>query len=64
MLVSLLQLNSDLTGLKIGLLTEGFEGSDPDVDKIVRQAAESLTACGATVSDFSMPLHDDGKIKL
>ncbi|NKC01463.1 MAG: amidase [Pseudomonadales bacterium] len=50
---------SDLAGLKIGIVQEGFglPSSQPMVDSAVRAAAESLTSLGAEVIDMSVPLH-------
>ena len=47
------------SGLKIGVLREGFgrPESEPDVDAAVRQAAEQLRSLGAEVSDVSVPAH-------
>ena len=50
--------------MKIGILREGFglKHSEPDVDKMVKEAAESLgTKCGAVVEEVSIPMHLDGK---
>ena len=49
--------------MKIGILREGFglKHSEPDVDRIVKEAAESLgTKCGAVVEEVSIPMHLDG----
>ncbi|MBI3328470.1 MAG: amidase [Nitrospinae bacterium] len=49
-------------GLRIGIVREGFgwPASEPDVDTLVRDAAQRLTRAGATVSEISIPLHQDG----
>ncbi len=49
-------------GLRIGVLGEGFdhETSEPDVDAVVRAAAERLAKLGAKVSNVSVPLHLSG----
>ncbi|ELT90604.1 hypothetical protein CAPTEDRAFT_2391 [Capitella teleta] len=44
----------------IGILAEGFVDCDPDVESVVREAARSLTAVGASVEEVSMPQHLDG----
>lgn len=51
----------DVTGLTIGVLTEGFEidGSNPDVNETVRAALDELEALGAETTDVSVPLHPD-----
>jgi len=56
------QLTGDARGLRIGIVKEGFgwPNSEPDVDDMVRQAAQRLTRAGATVSEVSIPLHHDG----
>jgi amidase len=55
-------LTGDAKGLRIGIVREGFgwPNSEPDVDKIVRDAAQRLTRAGATVGEVSVPLHRDG----
>ena len=50
-------------GKKIGILKEGFglESSEPDVDKMVKEAAGQLgSKCGAVVEEVSVPMHSDG----
>jgi amidase len=49
-------------GLRIGVLTEGFqfESCEPDVVQKVRQAAERLRGLGAIVEEISIPMHVDG----
>ncbi len=56
------QLTGDASGLRIGIVSEGFgwPNSEPDVDSLVRQGAQRLSRAGATVSDVSIPLHRDG----
>ncbi|KAH8655337.1 amidase signature domain-containing protein [Xylariales sp. PMI_506] len=48
-----------LQGVRVGMLTEGFEvdGQDENVISCVRGAAEKLTALGATVVPVSVPEH-------
>ncbi|MBI4609643.1 MAG: amidase [Candidatus Rokubacteria bacterium] len=56
-------LTGDARGLRIGIVREGFGwpgASEPDVDKMVRDAAQRLTRAGATVEEISVPLHRDG----
>src|SRR5438552_3641073 len=52
----------DARGVRIGIVKEGFgwPNSEPDVDKMVRDAAQRLTRSGATVTEVSVPLHLDG----
>ena len=50
-------------GKTIGILKEGFglESSEPDVDKMVKEAAGQLSIkCGAVVEEVSVPMHSDG----
>jgi len=55
-------LNKGVSGLRIGILKEGFglEVSEADVDTKVRDAAEQFAKLGATVDEISIPLHRDG----
>jgi amidase len=56
-------LDADLSGLRVGVLREGFgipDVSEPDVDATVRAAAETLARGGAEVEEVSIPLHRDG----
>lgn len=51
-----------LSGLKVGILTEGFEQSviDPAVKAVVRAAVHNFEQLGATVEEVSVPEHLDG----
>ncbi|KAI0405544.1 amidase signature domain-containing protein [Xylaria palmicola] len=51
-----------LDGLRVGILTEGFEQSivQPEVREIVRSAARKMEALGAVVEEVSVPLHLQG----
>ena len=53
---------SGVSGLKIGVVKEGFghENSETDVDQKVRAAGQILRECGATVDDISVPWHLKG----
>ena len=55
-------LGRGVAGLRIGVLTEGFEHAscEPDVNQKVRQAADRLRALGAIVDEISLPMHLDG----
>jgi amidase len=55
-------LGEKITGLRIGILHEGFGHplGEPDVDECVRAAAGRLATLGATVAEVSVPLHIDG----
>ena len=50
---------ADLSGLKIGVVAEGFglPTSEADVDETVRSSAASLADLGAEVRNVSVPLH-------
>jgi amidase len=52
-------LTGDVTGLRIGILTEGFgqPGARPEVDELVRSAAQRFTEIGCTVGEISVPWH-------
>lgn len=56
-------LDVDTTGLRIGVLSEGFGWtglSEEDVDESVRGAARVFEELGAEVEEVSIPLHRDG----
>ena len=55
-------LGRGVSGLRIGVLLEGFNRADSesDVDHKVRQAADRFRAMGAIVEDVSVPMHMDG----
>lgn len=56
-------LSEDLTGLRIGILREGFgiaDVSEPGVDAAVREAVSVLETLGARASEVSVPMHSDG----
>jgi aspartyl-tRNA(Asn)/glutamyl-tRNA(Gln) amidotransferase subunit A len=48
-------LGDGVEGLRIGIVRELMEGIDADVVARVREAAEALTAAGATVTEVSVP---------
>ena len=56
------KLGQPLTGLRVGILSEGFAHplSDVVVDDCVRTAAKQFESLGATVSNISVPLHLNG----
>ncbi|KYD14492.1 amidase [Saccharococcus caldoxylosilyticus] len=50
-------------GLKVGIVKEGFGWerlSEEDVDKLVKEAAQSLEDTGAVIEEVSIPMHRDG----
>src|SRR5438034_1553254 len=56
------KLTGDARGVRIGIVREGFgwPNSEPDVDKMVRDAGARLTRAGAAVTEVAVPLHRDG----
>ncbi|MGH3560975.1 MAG: amidase family protein, partial [Mycobacterium sp.] len=54
-------LTGEVFGLRVGLLVEGFGqlGSRPEVDDVVRAAAQRFTELGCTVAEISVPWHRD-----
>jgi len=58
--------STDLSGIRIGIVGEGFglPTSDVNVDAKVRAAALSLAALGAEVSDLSVPMHAQSGVAL
>ncbi|KAL9961246.1 hypothetical protein ACROYT_G030155 [Oculina patagonica] len=57
------QLTGNISGVKIGLVKEGFghTGAEHDVEELVRQAASCIQSrLGAKVEDVSIPMHLDG----
>jgi len=56
-------LTGDLSGVRVGIVREGFgwDGiSEPDVDRLVRESALKLQNAGAEVKEISIPVHRDG----
>jgi len=54
------KLEADLSGLKVGLLKEGFEGCEEDVQNVVRAAVDLFRSANIAVEEVSMPLHTHG----
>jgi len=56
------QLTSDIAGLNIAVVREGFghDNSEPDVDAKVRAAGQRLQSIGAKVEEVSIPWHTRG----
>ena len=48
-------IDSDVKGLRVGVITEMMDGLSPDVEKALTQAIESLRALGAIVEEVSIP---------
>ena len=59
-------LTRGVTGLRIGLLSEGFgvEGSEPDVEHAVMEAISTLERAGAQPERVSVPLHNEALLAL
>jgi amidase len=55
-------LTGNAGGLRIGIVQEGFglPNSEPDVDRMVRDAAQRLSRADAKVTEVSVPMHRDG----
>jgi amidase len=51
------QLSNGVSGLRIGVLAEGFEEAEAEVRDLVLTAVEVLTKAGARVSQVSIPAH-------
>ncbi len=47
-----------VSGMKVGILKEGFLGIDPESDQIVRNAIDQLQTLGVTVEEVSIPMHN------
>ncbi len=57
-------LEQDLTGLRVGVLAEGFgwDGTEAEVESTVRDAAKAIEKMGATVTEVSVPWHLDAQV--
>ena len=55
-------LDVGVKGLRIGVVQEGFghANSEPDVDAAVREAAQRFARLGASITEVSVPTHNDG----
>ncbi|XP_028403580.1 uncharacterized protein LOC114526245 [Dendronephthya gigantea] len=53
-------LTGEIEGVRVGLVNEGFDVSEKDVNDLVRKSAERLREKGAVVEDVSIPWHSDG----
>jgi amidase len=51
------QLAEGVSGLRVGVLQEGFEGAEPEVRDLVLAAADVLARAGAVVSKVHVPQH-------
>ncbi|KAL4869549.1 hypothetical protein BDV12DRAFT_208382 [Aspergillus spectabilis] len=61
-LLSSLPNPKNLTGVRIGIITEGMDmpGIDPRIQKCVSHAISLFTSLGATVAEVSVPFHTKG----
>ncbi|KAJ9157590.1 Amidase [Pleurostoma richardsiae] len=52
------------SGLRVGLIKEAWEvpGLNPEIGKLVKDAAMRFSALGATLQEVSIPLHKEGPI--
>lgn len=51
-----------ITGLRIGVVTEGFDGAEEEVRDLVMAAVDVLARAGATVSMVSIPEHKTARM--
>ncbi len=57
-----IQIDSGVSGKKIGVLKEGFEVcTESDVSELVKREVERLKEAGAVVEEVSVPMHKDGE---
>lgn len=56
------QLTGDVSGLRVGMMKEGFDGAEDDVAETVKAAANSLKQLGVTVEEFDFPPLTDLKL--
>lgn len=54
------QLDTNVAGKRIGLVREGFDGCEADVQEVVRTAILKLTQSGAIVEETSVQWHAKG----
>ncbi|XP_021343921.1 uncharacterized protein LOC110443824 [Mizuhopecten yessoensis] len=50
----------DVSGRRVGVLTEGFLGVDAGVNKCVQERLQRLTQAGVVLKDVSIPMHSVG----
>jgi amidase len=53
------RLDVGVSGLRIGLLAEGFDGAEAEIAEAVRAACDVLVSCGAVVERVSVPEHQN-----
>ena len=51
------QLDGNVSGMKLGLVTEGMANCEEDVVALVRSACEHYKTLGVTVEEVSIPEH-------
>jgi len=57
--LTVVQLTGDVSGLRVGMMRESFEGAEDDVAETVKTAANSLKQLGVTVEEFDFPPLND-----
>lgn len=55
----LTRLKDGISGLRVAVVAEGFEGAESDVSEIVLSGIDVLEAAGAHVSEVSIPEHSE-----
>jgi amidase len=55
-------LANGVSGLKIGIVEEGFEGAEPEVRDLVMAALDVLSKAGATITEVSVPEHKQARV--
>lgn len=48
-----------MSGLRVGVMKEGFDGAEDDVAETVKAAANSFKQLGVTVEEFNFPPLND-----
>ncbi len=49
------ELTGDIKGMKVGVVSEFFEGLSPEIKGAVERALKGLESCGATICEYSAP---------
>ncbi|CAH1783155.1 unnamed protein product [Owenia fusiformis] len=53
-------MTEEVSGMRVGLVKEGFEKCDPDIERTVRDTVQQLKTKGTTVDEISIPMHLKG----
>ena len=56
------QLNGDINGLRIGVVTDLFDRVDPEIETAVRAAIKMMEEAGAQIQPVTIPLWDHGVV--